>query len=343
MTIRHNFYSDTQTRPSRAMLETALEAEVGDEQGGLDPTTAALESRVAELLGMEAAVFLPSGTMCNEIAINVHCQPGDEVICHRHSHIIGYETGGPAAMSGVMVHPLDGANGQFSAAEMAGALRPASRYSPRSRLVSAEQTANLAGGTVWPVAQLEAVAEAARAAGLASHMDGARLLNAAVASVRPAKDHAGTFDSAWIDLTKGLGCAVGAVLAGSREFIQGAWRVKQRIGGGMRQSGVLAAMGLYALDHCVERLADDHKLAAEIASRLAEMPLVAGMCPVETNIIIFDLVEDGPDAEAAAARLLAEGVRVSVFGPRRLRVVTHMDVGPSDAEALIAAFARLTK
>ncbi|GMG84614.1 threonine aldolase family protein [Paralimibaculum aggregatum] len=341
MQIRHNFYSDTQTRPPRAMLETALTAETGDEQGMLDPTTRALEERVAELLGMEAAVFLPSGSMCNEIAVAVHCRPGDEVICHRVCHLIEAEGGGPAALSGVMMHPLDSPDGQFGAAEVTAAIREPSRYSPRSRLVAVEQTCNLAGGTVWPVERLLETGRAARAAGLAVHMDGARLMNAVVASGRPAAAHTMECDSAWIDLTKGLGCPVGAVLAGSRGFIEEAWRFKQRWGGAMRQSGVLAAMGLYALDHHVERLADDHALAAGIADRLGRFDLVTDILPVTTNIVIFDLHPAGPDAETAAARLLQDGVRVSVFGPRRLRVVTHLDVGAADAEALIAAFARL--
>lgn len=337
----HNFYSDTQTRPSRAMLETALTAEVGDEQGGLDPTTNALCERVAELLGKDAAVFLPSGTMCNEIAINVHCRPGDEIICHRSCHLIEAEGGGPAALSGVMLRPFDTPAGQFTAADVAGAIRPPSRYAPKSRLVEVEQTANLEGGAVWPVETLGEVGQTARAAGLATHMDGARLMNAVVASGRPAAEHAAEYDSVWIDLTKGLGCGVGAVLAGSQGFIEEAWQRKQRWGGAMRQSGILAAMGLYALDHNVERLAEDHALAAEIARNLAQMPHVAKIMPVETNIVILDLAESAPDADAAKQRLMAENVRVGVFGPRRLRIVTHMDVGPADGEALIAAFAKL--
>ncbi|MEM1316339.1 MAG: threonine aldolase family protein, partial [Pseudomonadota bacterium] len=213
-----NFYSDTQTRPSRAMLETVLTAAVGDEQGMADPTTQALEARMAALLGKEAAVFLPSGTMCNEIAIAVHCRPGDEVICGRNAHILGYETGGPAAISGVMTHPLDAPRGLFTPEQVTAAIRPDSRYAPRSRLLSMEQSLNMEGGVVAPVALLADCAAAAKAAGLATHMDGARLLNAAVASNLPAAEHAAPFDSVWVDLTKGLGCPVGAVLAGSSAF-----------------------------------------------------------------------------------------------------------------------------
>ncbi|MCR9221614.1 MAG: aminotransferase class I/II-fold pyridoxal phosphate-dependent enzyme [Alphaproteobacteria bacterium] len=336
----HDFYSDTQTRPTRAMREAALDVPLGDERHDADPCTTALCERVADMLGMEAALFLPSGTMCNEIAIAVHCRPGDEVICGRESHIIFAESGGPAALAGVMMHPLDAPRGMMTVAQVEDAIRPRSAHAPRSRLMVAEQTVNLAGGAVWPAEALRTVAETARKAGLATHLDGARLLNAQVATGVAARDYAQGFDSAWIAFTKGLGCPVGAVLAGSRGFIEEAWLLKRRWGGAMRQTGVLTAMCLYALDHHVERLADDHALAQSIGARLAELPGVAAVLPVDTNIVIADLAEDGPDARALAQRLRSDGVTATVVGRRRLRFVTHLDVGPEDADALIAAMAK---
>jgi len=337
MAVRHNFYSDTQTVPTRAMREAVLTAEVGDEQSDADPTTNTLCERVAELLGKARAVFLPSGTMCNEIAIQVHCRPGDEIITSRISHIIGFEGGGPAALSGAMVHPLDGPRGMFSPEQVAGAIRPDSRYFPRSRLLSVEQTVNMAGGAVWPVERLAAVAEAAKSTGLATHMDGARLMNAVVASGRPAAEHAAAFDSVWIDFTKGLGAPIGAVLAGEADFISEAWRLKQRWGGAMRQSGIAAAMCLHALDHHVDRLADDHALAQSIAGAIARMPHVAAVMPCDTNIIVFELADDGPSAPDVVEQVAGRGVRILALGPKRIRIVTHLDVGADDGAALVAA------
>ena len=335
----HNFYSDTQTVPSRTMREAILDVAVGDEQSDADPTTNQLCERVAKLLGKERAVFLPSGTMCNEIAIHLHCQPGDEVICARHSHIVGFEGGGPAALSGVMMHPLDGTDGTFSAEQVRNAIRPESRYFPRSKLVSVEQTLNMAGGRVWPLDSLRAIADIAKNAGLATHMDGARLLNAAVASGVPAAEHAAGYDSVWIDFTKGLGCPIGAVLAGTDTFVAEAWRIKQRWGGAMRQSGIAAAMCLYALDHNVERLADDHTLAAELANRISDIPGVQNVITPDTNIVIFDLAPNAPPAEDLGARTLAAGVRICPIGERRVRIVTHHDVNAASGDALVAALA----
>jgi threonine aldolase len=339
--IAADFYSDTLTKPTRAMLEAVLAAEVGDEQRGEDPTTNALCARAADLLGKEAAVLLPSGTMCNEIAIRVHCGPGDEIICARNSHIVGYEGGGPAALSGAMPHPLDGPGGRFTPEQVQAAIRPRSRYAPVSRLLAVEQTANMAGGAVWPVEDLDAVASVAREHGLATHMDGARLMNAVVASGRPAHEHAAGFDSVWLDLTKGLGGFAGAVLAGSAAFIGQAWRYKQQWGGAFRQSGHIAATGLYALEHHVERLAEDHARAATIGQTLAALPKVAQVLPVETNIVIFDITEDGPTAAGLVATLGGQGLRVGAFGARRVRIVTHLDVDDSAVDRLCAALSAI--
>ncbi|WP_420614033.1 threonine aldolase family protein [Candidatus Spongiisocius sp.] len=334
-----NFYSDTQTRPTAEMRATVLEAEVGDEQMAGDPTTTRLEHRVAKLLGKEAALFLPSGTMCNEIAIKVHVDPGDEVIAHWSSHIIGYESGGPAALSGAMIHPLDGPHGIFTGEQVARAIRPQSRYMPPSRLVSIEQTANLGGGAIWPLDVIDQVAEVAHEAGLVTHMDGARLLNAVVATGIPAARMAEGMDSVWIDLTKGLGAGVGAVIAGSQDFIERAWRWKQQWGGAMRQSGILAAMGLYALDHHVDRMADDHARAARIGAALAGMAQVESVLPVETNIVIFRMAPDGPGSAELIETAREAEVLISPRDERTCRIVTHLDVDDDDVDDLLEVMA----
>jgi threonine aldolase len=331
-----NLYSDTQTRPTAAMRRAMAEAEVGDEQSFADPTVNALCERAAELLGHEAAVFLPSGTMCNAIAFRLHIGAGgDEVVLHRTSHPIIAEAGGPAAISGAVLCPVDGAGGMFDAATLRGVLRPAGdRYAPRSRLVSLEQTTNIAGGRVWPPAQMRSVLEVARSAGMRAHLDGARLLNAVVASGVPAAEWAGGFDTAWIDFTKGLGAPVGAVLVGSRELVDEAWRFKQMWGGAMRQAGIVAAAGLYALDHHVDRLAEDHENARVLAEGLAELPGVElDPADVETNIVVFGV----PEASAVCAELERRGVKMSPLGPARVRAVTHLDVDRGGVETAIAA------
>jgi threonine aldolase len=309
------------------MRRAMAEAEVGDEQKFEDPTVNALCARVAELLGMEAAVFLPSGTMCNEIAFRLHIRPGgDEAILHRTAHPIIAEAGGPAAFAGAMLHPLDTPGGTFTGDDVRAALRPPSRYEPRSRLVSVEQTVNMAGGRVWPLPRLRGVVEAAQEAGLRLHMDGARLMNAVVAAGVPAAEYARGFDTVWLDFTKGLGAPVGACLAGSAELIDEAWRYKQMIGGAMRQAGIVAAGALYALDHHVERLADDHANARRLAAGLAEIDGLE-VDDVETNMVFF-AVDDAPGFVAALERA---GVRMGATGPRRVRAVTHLD---ADAAAI---------
>jgi threonine aldolase len=334
-----NLYSDTQTRPTPQMRRAMAEAEVGDEQRFEDPTVTELCSRVADLLGFEAAVFLPSGTMCNAIAFRLHIRPGgDEAILHRGSHPLIAEGGSPAAFSGALVWPLDTPAGMFTADDVRGALRFPDRYSPRSRLVSVEQTTNMAGGRVWPLPQLREVVDVAREAGLRLHMDGARLMNAVVASGVAASEFTRGFDTAWLDLTKGLGAPVGAVLCGSAPLIEEAWRYKQMIGGAMRQAGILAAAGLYALDFHVERLAEDHAHAARLAAGLSELGYA--VWPVETNIVIFDV--DG-DAGAWCASLESRGVRMGAIGPSTVRAVTHLDVDAAGVErALEAAQAAAT-
>jgi threonine aldolase len=326
-----NLYSDTQTRPTEAMRRAIASAEVADEQRGQDPTTLRLEERVAELLGHEAAVFLPSGTMCNQIAFRLHARPGgDEMLLDRSAHPIIAEAGGPAQNAHLMIHALDGDHGVFNPGQLRDAIRPASRYLPRSRLVSVEQTTNMGGGRVWPLETLSEVLEVAREHALRAHMDGARLMNAVVASGSPASEHAGGFDTAWIDFTKGLGAPVGAVLAGSRELIGEAWRWKQMMGGAFRQSGIVAAGCLHALDHHVERLAEDHQNARVLADGLSELGLEV-VAP-ETNIVIFA----APDG--FLERMAEGGVELSGTPDGRLRAVTHLDVDRAQvAQALECA------
>ena len=331
-----DFFSDTVTRPTAEMRRFMCDAEVGDEQKLEDPTVNLLCEMVAELLGKEAAVFLPSGTMCNEIALRVHARPGEEVIAHHSAHPINFETGGPGALAGVNMRTIDGARGQFDAAAVEAAVRPASRYAPRSRLVWVEQTSNLGGGSVWPLERLEAVAKVAKSHGLATHMDGARLMNAVVASGVSARDYAAPFDSAWIDFTKGLGAPVGAALAGSRAFIDEAWRCKQQMGGAMRQAGIIAAGGVYALRHHVKRLAEDHANARRLAEGLARLPGIRlDASTIETNIVFFELT-GSLAASAAVERMLARGVRMGALGARTIRAVTHLDVDSAGIERALA-------
>ncbi|MDQ3434120.1 MAG: beta-eliminating lyase-related protein [Actinomycetota bacterium] len=332
-----NLISDTQTRPTAAMRRAIAEAEVGDEQKLADPTTLRLQERVADLLGHEAALFLPSGTMCNLIAFRLHLRPGgDEVILAANSHPVGFEAGSPAAVNGAMTRQLDAPDGIFSGAEVEAAVRaPGDRYAPRSRLVSVEQTTNLGGGRVWPLAAVREVLETARGHGLRTHLDGARLMNAVVASGDEAAAWAAGFDTAWLDFSKGLGAPAGAVLAGSAALIEEAWRYKQMLGGALRQSGILAAAALHALDHHVERLAEDHSHARILADGLAELGGVSiDPGAVETNIVIFEVA----DAPALAALVAEHGVAVGALDSHRIRAVTHLDVSRRDIDTALEAF-----
>lgn len=335
-----DLFSDTRTQPSPGMRRFMAEAAVGDEQADLDPTVNELCERVADLLGQERAVYLPSGTMCNEIAYRVHCRPGEEIILDRTAHGIIAEGGGPAALALAMLYPLDSERGQFSAAQVEGAVRSGSRYEPRSRLVSIEQTSNWGGGSIWPLETIRAIGEVAGRHGLAMHMDGARLMNAVVESGVEARDYAQPFDSLWLDFSKGLGAPVGAVLAGSAEFIHEAWRLKQQMGGAMRQAGIIAAACLYALDHNVDRLGEDHENARRLAAGLAELKGVR-LNPerIETNIVFFDLDAAAPSARSVAARLLEKGVRIGAMGERRMRAVTHLDIDGAAIDLALSAMA----
>lgn len=331
--VRVNLLSDTQTRPTPGMREAMAKAEVGDEQIGDDPSVNALCERVADLLGKEAAVFMPSGTMCNVAATLVHCRPGDEILAHESAHIIAREGGAHAALGGFQITPLRGENGQFSPETFKAALHPRSRYQPPQVLVSAEQTANIGGGTIWKKAALDEVVKIAKANGMATHMDGARLLNATVATGISARDMTAGWDSAWIDFSKGLGAPIGGVIAGSRDFIDEVWRWKQRLGGSMRQAGVCAAACIYALDHNVDRLADDHANARALARGLSQINGIEVQQP-ETNLVFFKPDGAGVSADKMVAALRPRGVLIAVMDGR-IRACTHLDVTAAMIEEMV--------
>lgn len=322
--VRINLLSDTQTRPTPAMREAMARADVGDEQIGDDPTVHELCERTAELLGKEAAVFMPSGTMCNVAATLVHCRRGDELIAHKTAHIVSREGGAHAALGGFQITGLDGDGGQFTPQAFKAALHPRNRYEPAQTLVSVEQTANIGGGTVWPLASLDAVAQIARAHNMITHMDGARLLNACIAASASAARMSEGWDSVWLDFSKGLGAPVGAVLAGSRAFIDEAWRWKQRLGGSMRQAGIIAAACTYALDHHIERLAEDHANARALASGLSQIDGMVVQAP-DTNLVFFDPAGAGVSGADMVAALRERGVLLATMDGR-IRACTHLDV-----------------
>jgi threonine aldolase len=334
-----DLYSDTKTKPSPGMRKAMAEAEVGDEQKYEDPTVERLRQRVCELLGKEDSVFLPSGTMGNQISIRVHCRLGDEVIADKTAHIINAESGGTAANAGVMIRMLDGPNGVFTGEQVQAAIRdPNNRNAPRSRLVSVENTSNGGFGTVWPLATLQGVSKVARGAGVAMHMDGARLCNAAVKSGTKASEYGACVDSLWVDFTKGLGAPVGASLAGSKEFIKEAWRQKQMLGGAMRQSGVIAAAALYALEHNWDRLAEDHDNANRLASGLANIKGIAcEVAKMQTNLVFFDITKPGLTATKVVEACKEQGVGMGTSGgaTNRIRAVTHLDVNRADIDAAL--------
>lgn len=329
--------SDTITRPTPAMRRAMAEAEVGDDVFGDDPTVQRLETRVAELLGKEAAMFVPSGTMANQIAVRLHTQPGDEIIVEAQAHLYYYEAGGPAALSGVMCRCLPGRRGVFSGAELEAALRPADVHFSPTRLVCVENTHNRGGGKVWVLPEVIEIAAAARRHGLALHLDGARLWNASVATGVAELDYAAPFDTVNVCFSKGLGAPVGSALAGTRDVIQRARRVRKLFGGAMRQAGIIAAGALHALEHHRARLADDHAHARRLATALAPLPtLTVNPTEVETNILRIGVAPG--QAPALAARLHAQGVWMLATGPDTLRAVTHLDVSAEEIEEAIAVF-----
>jgi threonine aldolase len=327
--------SDTQTRPTAAMRAAIAAAEVGDEQQRRDPTVNALCERVAALLGQEAAVMLPSGLMCNLVAVAAHTSPGDMVLVERSAHIARAEGGGSALAAGVQLETIDGERGVFGPDAVVAAHAEPSNYWPQLGLVTMEQTHNFGGGSLWPLDVYDAVVAAAREREVPVHVDGARLMNAVVATGVDAARWGSGVDSVWIDFTKGLGAPFGAVLAGSHAFIERAWRFKHRFGGAMRQTGMMAAGCLHALDHHVARLADDHANLARLHDGLAALGL--DVTPPATNILFIDPRSVGRDASELQGSLQRRGVRLSVVHGR-LRAITHLDVDADGIERALAAF-----
>ncbi len=331
--------SDTVTKPTAAMLEAMMRAEVGDDVLGEDPTVLQLQSEAAAHFGMEAALFCPSGTMTNQIAIRLHTRPGDEVICADLAHIYLYEGGGIAANSGCSVRLLAGDRGRFTAEAVRASINNRQdAHLPWTRLVAIENTVNKGGGACWDLAEVERIRAVCDEQGLALHLDGARLFNALVARGERASRYGELFDTISICLSKGLGTPVGSLLLGSREHIARAHRLRKLAGGGMRQAGFLAAAGLYALEHHVERLARDHATAQTVAAQVAPLPWVATVLPVETNLLIFKL-QPSVTAAAVLAHLATHGIRASTMGPDLVRFVFHLDVPTGAVERIAAALA----
>ncbi|MEH2434157.1 MAG: threonine aldolase family protein [Nostoc sp.] len=339
--------SDTETKPTQAMRQAIATAEVGDEQKGEDPTVNQLLERVADLLGKEAALFFACGTICNFVAIKTHTRPADVVLVEQMAHIIRAESGGAAMTSGVLMEPIASDRGIFTVNALAQSLERVAiapyLYSAIPRLLCVEQTHNFGGGSVWRLNELREVCEFSRQKGLATHMDGARLLNAVVASQTPAKDFAACVDSVWIDFTKGLGAPIGAVLAGTREFIAEARRYKHIFGGAMRQAGIVAAGCLYALDHHVERLQEDHDNATYLAQRLSEIEgITVRDSKPETNIVFFDVSRLGLDKAMFLTLLQEHDVKMGAVG-HSIRAVTHLDVSRADLDLAVDAISKIAK
>ena len=320
-----NLVSDTVTKPTPGMLKAMMAAEVGDDVFGQDPTVRKLEEKVAGLFGKAAAVFCPSGTMTNQIAIKVHTQPLDELICEETSHVYQYETGGYAFHSGVAVNLIRGLNGKVTAEQVDDAIKPVRDWLPKSRLLVLENTCNKGGGSYYTLGEVSPIQELCRERGLVMHLDGARLFNAVVETGESLPAIGSMFDSISLCLSKGLGAPVGSVLSGSEDFIAEARRFRKVMGGGMRQAGYLAAAGIYALDHHVGRLAEDNARARRLSAFLERMPYVDAVRPVRTNIVIFDL-KAPLTADSFLGKLAEKGILASPFGPQTVRFVTHLDI-----------------
>jgi threonine aldolase len=339
MTERINLRSDTATLPSPEMRQAMAEAPVGDEQLREDPTVNRLIERVCVLLGKEDAVFVPSATMANEIAFAARARDGDEIIGHRLSHPFNHELGGPAYLARLMLHPIDGPRGMFTAETVEAAIRGPEHRQPPSRILLVENTTNLGGGAVWPIEEVGAVTDVARGRGLVCHLDGSRLMNAVVATGRSAASYAAHFDSVTLCFSKGLGAPVGAVLAGGRDFIADAWRYKHMFGGAMRQAGIIAAGALYALEHNVGRLTEDHARARRLTEGIADLPGIR-LDPgeVETNIVVFEVDPARTTAADLVARMADAGVDFYALGPQRCRLVTYDGITADMVEEAIERF-----
>ncbi|MFQ5730591.1 MAG: threonine aldolase family protein [Planctomycetaceae bacterium] len=326
-----DLYSDTRTRPTRAMRQAMFDAEVGDDMSGLDPTVNRLEAMVAAMFGMEAAVYACSATQSNQMGVATHTQPGDELLIHETGHVANYEAGAPAVLSGVTVRTLTGEKGMLDLPQLDGKIRPDDQHLCRTRLVCVENTTNSGGGRAYPLAQLQRVSRWARGNGLKVHLDGARLFNAIVARGYSTTDVGACCDTISICFSKGLGCPMGAILLGSAEDIRRARRVRKLFGGALRQAGVVAATAIYALENHVERLAEDHANAKLFAESIADVPGVRiDPAETETNLVFFEVEPELGTGASVCARLEEQGVIVGAMGPQRLRACTHLDVSRDD-------------
>ena len=326
-----DFRSDTVTKPSKAMLDAMFSAEVGDDVYGEDPTVNELENYAAQLFGKEAGLFCASGTQSNQIALNVHLKPGGEVICHEESHIYKYEGGGIAKNSGASVRLLRGNYGRMAADEIASWINPDDIHLPVTQLISLEDTANRGGGAIYDFSEIERIKQVADQANLPLHLDGARVMNAlAVNGIAPAT-YGKQFTSISICLSKGLGAPVGSVLVGSKDFIKQARRVRKVMGGGMRQAGIIAAGGLFALKNNVNRLTEDHRKAKILEETLVTLPWIASCYPAQTNIVVA-VLRNAHERDSYIAKLLEAGIKISAFGPGMIRFVTHLDITDDQLE-----------
>ncbi len=334
--------SDTVTRPTSAMRKAMAEAEVGDDVFGEDPTVNILQEKVARLLGKEAALFVPSGTMANQLSIKSHTQPGDEVIIESSSHPYNFEGGAGAALSGIQFHCVKGVRGILEPSQIEEAIRPEDHHFPVTKLVCLENTHNRGGGTIYPLEKMTEIYRLAQSKGLLVHLDGARLWNASVATGNKPREYAQWADSVSVCLSKGLGAPIGSLVAGSKPFIDRIHRFRKMFGGGMRQVGIIAAAGIYALDHHLERLKEDHQNAKRLAVGLKEFRGVS-IDPkhVETNIVIFDITETGITGSQVAEAIKKEGILIHALGKTQIRLVTHLDVSNDDIEGAIKAFEKV--
>jgi threonine aldolase len=342
LTMTINLISDTVTKPTPGMLDAMMAAEVGDDVFKADPTVNALERKTAKMFGKEAALFFPSGTMTNQTAIKLHTNPGNQLICDKYAHVYNYEGGGVSFNSGVSCKLVDGHRGMMTAEQVEAAINPPDFYhSPLTSLICIENTTNKGGGACWEFTELERIKSVCQKHGLAYHLDGARLWNALVAKSENPKQYGALFDTISVCLSKGLGCPVGSVLVGSKELIDKALRVRKVLGGGMRQAGYLAAAGIYALDHHMERLAEDHKKAREIGEVLQKLSYIKKVEPIETNIIIFEIDENKMTGDEFVEKLKANDIHIIGMGQGKQRIVTHLDYSDAMHEAFLSAITRL--
>ncbi|HGY56502.1 MAG TPA: low-specificity L-threonine aldolase [Caldithrix abyssi] len=331
--------SDTITQPSQAMREFMMNAEVGDDVYGEDPTVNALQNKICELTGKEAALFVSSGTQANQVSLSAHTEPGNEIICEYRSHIFNYESGAAALLSGIQLHPLISEYGILDLEQVENAIRPKEDHYPKTRVIAVENTHNRWGGTIYPLEEIKKLRLLADEYGLLMHLDGARLWNASVATGVSLKEYASFFDSVSLCFSKGLGAPVGSIVVGSKAFIRRAHYYRKAFGGGMRQAGFLAAAAIYAIDHNFERLVDDHRRARTLAETINDLPpFVVNLRTVETNIVIIDTSISGLSAPYVSEKLAENGLRVSAISPTRLRAVTHLHFDDNQLDKAIEIF-----